>query len=316
MRGFPISQNLYYNLNTGSRNGVSLKKLSFHFDRNNKGFAKANLRLLDIRITTSTQGVKLKESIYILNKDGKYGVANKEGKIIINCKYSGIEANIKYALKASEYTYIIMNEEYQYGLIDSNGKTLLPIKYSQLKQIDKNRYIAGVDYFIQGIIDSSGKEILKQQYTYITEPIENTVLVGFFDEKKLQFYNGIYDINGKNYVPADSKSGYQAYTSTDSKSGYQTISRDYYITNTEQSLLPIADENIIIIANSKKKWGVVDRKGKEIVKFENDGIYEYEQWIDKNSAKMKYVSRSSLQNVKPYVLKKGKRYGMVVYFKQ
>lgn len=64
MRDIPISQNLCYNLNAGGRSGISLKKFGFHFGRNNKGFAKAKLRLSDIRITTSTHG----ETVVLLSK--------------------------------------------------------------------------------------------------------------------------------------------------------------------------------------------------------------------------------------------------------
>lgn len=67
MQSIPISQNLCYNLNAGSRSGASLKKLGSHFGRNSKGSTKAKLRLSSIRITTSTHV----ESVVLMSRVDK-----------------------------------------------------------------------------------------------------------------------------------------------------------------------------------------------------------------------------------------------------
>lgn len=275
-----------------------------------------SIRYIPGNVEIKNNEIRYGDNIYEIKKEHKYGIANAKGKIIIKCNYNSIEPE-QNGFKAADYTYIVRDENNKYGLLDGANRILLPIEYKGMESIKNKQYIIGTYWDGNcGIIDSSGKEILEQKYGRISFPKEETVLLNYATEdKKWEFNSGLYGLDGTVYVEATSQKG------------YASLSSAYY---SEESLNPILNKEIIIISNNKGKYGIVDRKGKELLKFQYDKIYNYDtmyqrymgyqfRYIDTKdmiSPEMENVEKESLTNVKSYILKEKDNYGLLLYFKE
>ena len=124
----------------------------------------------------------LKNSI-LIKKDGKFGLVNAKGAVIINPEYSSIEKfDDDY-----RHGYITVDSNQKYGLVSYAGSKILENNYEKIDQIYGENYFSIQEGGKQKIINSKGEKVLESGFDKITQ-INSDGLV-FVKDNKYGFMN-------------------------------------------------------------------------------------------------------------------------------
>ena len=138
--------------------------------------------------------------VFVIQRNGKQGVADREGKVKIEPKYTemsfgGIYLNVIedgtnkvidlngnevtdgyiYRMPTTDGNYsIVYGEDEIYKIIDNNGNIVVDKSYTYIEELGNNYYIVA-SYNNNGIIDLSGRSLVDLRYSGISN-IEKIVL--------------------------------------------------------------------------------------------------------------------------------------------
>ncbi len=163
--------------------------------------------------------------------NGKKGIVNKNGEIIIDPIYDDI-SSLQYSGK---FSYYIVELNDKIGVIDKSGKIIIEINHE--KQYSDPTYSNGLI-----LLKKNGKKIYYNETG--TKELEITVTDAY------SFYNGLALIK---------KDGFCEYID---KKGNVTISNKY------SEGYSFSDDKDYTYVMQNGKWGIIDKKGKSITKFE------------------------------------------------
>jgi len=226
----------------------------------------------------------LGDNFFIIYEKGKWGIIYVTGHEIVPCKYE----SIKYL--GDDFFKVSASYE-KNGIVNALGHEIVPCKYESIEYL-------GISFFkvslraehyskLYGIVDALGHELIPCKYHNIEIFDENFFLFSLekWDERK-QTYYGLIDIQGQEIVPAlfDSISCF--------KDGLAQVKRKYlnveYTCKINESGLVLFDYgekerflpyHFIFELNDglaktlcNGKYGLIDKKGKEILPCEYDDI--------------------------------------------
>jgi hypothetical protein len=191
-------------------------------------------------------------------KDGKWGYCDLDKKVIIAPKYDD-------ALPLTEgMAGVSLNDDW--GFIDATGKEVVPLKYRSV--VAFNHGLGGVTQRNAkgtnvGYVDKTGKQIGPMEPEYNFEYLDYGLYLERSDDKV-----GLYDIAGKNVVPAK----FDACRATGENTFAVRINGKYgFIDKTGKELVPAKYDEVgnfsegMASVMTGNKYGVVDKKGKELI---------------------------------------------------
>ncbi len=260
------------------------------------GLLKNAKQILDYSYEEITYN--LTNNVFLVQRNGKQGIANIDGKIKIDTKYTNIsfggiylnveeEGNKKvidingnevtdgyiYKMMTQDGTHsIVYGEDEIYKIIDNSGNVVVDNDYTYIEEIADNKYIVA-NYNNNGIIDLTGKTLIELKYSSIFE-LENTELL----QANISSTNSISLIN-KNMetIATMDEAGVEveeSYIRLYSKTG----SRYFDYTGKELSVNQVFPNNAIYAKQEDGKWGFVDKDGNAKVEIDYDMVTELNEY--------------------------------------
>lgn len=254
-------------------------------------------------INYSYQGIEYdsNNSLFELDKNGKYGIIDYTGKSIIPVEYTGIEIK-------GIYIQTFKDEE-ETIFYDLSGEIIKDLKYSSiLKTQNENYYITINEYGFYGIINSKNEELIENKYNYIEYLFEDYFIVankngnlGVINSKGEIKVDLKYDVLQK----IDNTNVIEAKILKESKSYFYSINLDL-VYSAKKAFIYKEDEylkvysqledkylsfdgkileskdvlkNNALLADKKDdKWGFVDRSGNLVVDYQYDKVTEFNEY--------------------------------------
>lgn len=210
--------------------------------------------------------------LFVVIKDGYYGVLNEDGDLIVPIAYDEIELATAYdgqwhKGKQYDYKYLVLKKNGKTGVADENGKIIVPVQFQKAEVINKN--IIGVaDDHLWGWVSALNGQILQRpQYEYITSFLSDE-----FVEIRTHDKSGLAKINGELIVPVEYDSHLQ-YIKGDGQTyikGKKGTQLDLMDTNGNVLLSGYTDYKIIdgskwLIFKQGNHYGVVDPISKKVI---------------------------------------------------
>lgn len=234
--------------------------------------------------------------LFIVKKDGKYGIVKLNGETLISCLYDeiDIEGIYIYALKNEEQTIfntsgekiedqkyksvynventnykITINDENKYGVLDENNNSIISNNYFYIGYLGNNYFVVSRQNGKNGIIDNKGDVILDTKYDTI-EKIEDTNLIDAVEINTntiTLFNNEMKELNKMSNANIFVEKNYiRIYSNKEQK---------YFNSNGEEkSNKEILSQNKIFSDVKDGKWGFVDSNGNVIVDYIYDEVTE------------------------------------------
>ena len=197
------SAEYYYSVEKGNTFSYLSEKFNISQSEIMRMNNKKNKRLLigeKIKVRGYVPQAVISDSLFLIEFDGKKGIADIEGKIILEPEFDGIT-------NLSKYNILLIKDE-KFGNYNSSLKKLIYPKYtSLLKPIGEN-YYAFVNNNKYGVIDVNGKEILSNEYDKINYWNDSLVILN--NDKTFSLFNlliseSIIEFEGFSYVDNDNR---------------------------------------------------------------------------------------------------------------
>ncbi|AWH86145.1 hypothetical protein HYN59_13955 [Flavobacterium album] len=229
------------------------------------------------------------KGVYILKKNGKFGVADKDAKILLPAEYDTAFAKGE---------FIIANKGNVFSVMDRSGKLLFNLDCDTLEA-----YTMELLYFTkngkQGIVRNDGKTLMAALYNQFEQLGKDIYIVTDGDAKYLTNDKGEKVLNlplqsantiTSDYKPFDITEDYLVLQNTGGKYGLYSLDM--------KELLPFEYDDISEVVNFKyvilKKnghVGVVTTENKTVIPFKYDYINfrEYEDYFEADAGKANYL---------------------------
>jgi len=120
---------------------------------------KIKLTILAIFVTFSTT-LFAQQTLIPYRKGELWGYADTTGKVVIKPKYTRVHST-------NNFERLLVSNDNKYGIVNSKGKIIVPVEYSNINRINKEGFIVKNDkkyYFF----NYKGKKIIKKPYKYIS----------------------------------------------------------------------------------------------------------------------------------------------------
>jgi hypothetical protein len=159
--------------------------------------------------TCDYDNINSNDKLFIVEKNGKYGMLDKYGNVITEIVYDYIESVFSSNSSYSSSKLFIAKKADKYYFINSNGEQINTTSYKLIKPlatIDRyNSFTNSKDYItVQGeggkfgVVDVFGKQVVAQEYDDILSIMGSVVVV------KLKNKQGLYNIlKGKLVIPIE-----------------------------------------------------------------------------------------------------------------
>ena len=238
--------------------------------------------------------------VFVIQRNGKQGIANKDGSIKIQPEYEsilfgGIYINAqkdgqvllldlngnkvddkdilsKVPTKDGKH-YIISDKNEKYKIVDENGNVVVDNNYSYIEELENNYYIVA-NGNKNGIIDLSGKAVVDLKYNSIfhlrnTEllqaNISSTYTISLIDKNVMKTLvtmdNASVQVK-ENYVRVYSK----------------TENRYFDFSGKELTNKQVFPNNQLYAKKINDKWGFIDKNGNLKVQNEYDMVTEFNEY--------------------------------------
>lgn len=238
-------------------------------------------------------------NVFVIQRNGKQGVADKNGKIKIEPQYTnitfggiyinattenndeivldlnGTEVNDGYISKTPTSDgnhFIVYGEDGIYKIIDNSGNIVIDRNYTNIEEIGNNYYIVATDRN-NGIIDLSGKSLVDLKYNSIVELDNTELLQANISEtstvslinKNMQIVVTMDDAN------IDVKDNYVRLYS-------ETENRYFDYSGNELSASQVFPDNQLYAKKINDTWGFVDKDGNLKVQNQYDMVTEFNEY--------------------------------------
>lgn len=241
----------------------------------------------------------LYNDVFIVQRNGKQGIADRNGNIKIDTKYTnmsfgGIYVNVTdenneskiLDLNGNEVTdgyvakmptqdgmhYIVYDEEGIYKIIDNNGNIVIDKQYTNIEEIGNNYYIVANNRN-NGIIDLSGKSLVELKYNSIVK-IDNTELL----QANISETSTVSLINKNMEVVVTMDDA-----NMDIEEGYirlysENENKYFDYTGKELKAEEVFPNNNIYASEKDGKWGFVDKNGNTVIENKYDMVTELNEY--------------------------------------
>ena len=248
--------------------------------------------------------------VSIKTNDGyKFGYINYKGKTLLETEYNEI-ARINY-INDDESVYLVAFKNGQAGLFKNKSK-VLENEYEDIQFDNINNLLILQRNGKQGVSDLDGKKIIQLEY-------DNIIITG----------NSINAQKGDEVTVFNSEG--EKLKNSNFISVLETDNKDYFITIDKNENYGVIDkdDNVIIdnkytfidylldnyfVAQNEQKIGIVDDKGKEVIKFDYDVLQKIEgtdliqgikneniDLIDKNMKKILTMKNAQIDIKENYI---------------
>ncbi len=266
-------------------------------------------------------------SVLVVEKTKKYGIANLDGKLIVPVEYSqiditgiyiyaqntqgttvyntdGTQANVETNISIlntdnDKYRIRINNENgTKYGIIGKDGKKIVDEKYNYIEYLYNNYFIVSDENSKLGVIDDKDNVKIEIKYDALqkvqdTEIIQTTLV----EENKIELYdNQMNNVCSMEKATVLVKDKYvKMYNEKEikyfNKTGKELKNTEVFENN---KLFSIKDEN--------NNWGFVDRGGNIIVDYQYEKVTEFNEYgfaAVKKEGKWGAINEQGEEVVKP-----------------
>lgn len=260
------------------------------------GLLKNNKKILNYEYEEITYNAY--NDVFVIQRNGKKGIANRSGKINVETKYENITFGGIYVnatengekkildLNGNEVTdgyiskmptndgnhSIVYGEDEIYKVIDNNGNVVIDKNYTYIEEIENNYYIVA-SRSNNGIVDLTGKSLIDLKYNSIFK-LDNTELF----QANVSSTNTISLINkNMEVITTVDNAGIEVkdnYILLYSEKGNKYF--DY--SGNELSVKDVLPDNGIYAKKINDKWGFVDKDGNIKVQNEYDFVTEINEY--------------------------------------
>lgn len=248
--------------------------------------------------------------VSIKTNDGyKFGYINYKGKTLLETEYNEI-ARINY-INDDESVYLVAFKNGQAGLFKNKSK-VLENEYEDIQFDNINNLLILQRNGKQGVSDLDGKKIIQLEYDNIIitgnsinaqKGDEVTVFNSEGEKLKNSNFISILETDNKNY-----------FITIDKNENYGVIDKDdNVIIDNKYTFIDYLFDNYFV-AQNEQKIGIVDDKGKEVIKFDYDVLQKIEgtdliqgikneniDLIDKNMKKILTMKNAQIDIKENYI---------------
>ena len=236
--------------------------------------------------------------VFVIQRNGKQGVADREGKIKIDPKYTemsfgGIYLNVIedgtnkvidlngnevtdgyiYRMPTTDGNYsIVYGEDEIYKIIDNNGNIVVDKSYTYIEELGNNYYIVA-SYNNNGIIDLSGRSLVDLRYSSIFK-LDNTNLL----QANISSTNTVSLINNNMQVVATMENAGIEVEDNYVRLYSETDNRYFDYSGNELTAQELFQNNNLYAKKINDKWGFVDKDGNVKVQNEYDMVTELNEY--------------------------------------
>ena len=218
------------------------------------------------------------DGLCAVKKNGKYGYIDKKGKLVIPCKFDEVDIFIR-GLARIYKTDKLGNR--RIGLINKKGKQVTPVQYSDIEYKDSGEIKVGIEksYVTKyGFLDKKGKMIVPPKYSQAYSYHGKAGIVSIIKKNGDEKF-GLADKSGKLDKTIKFDDIYTPY-----KGMFKTVKKSKYgmmDVKGKELLKPIYDdiENYpdngvgLAIISKKGKSGLINDKGKIVLPIKYNDIY-------------------------------------------
>lgn len=248
--------------------------------------------------------------VSIKTNDGyKFGYINYKGKTLLETEYNEI-ARINY-INDNESVYLVAFKNGQAGLFKNKSK-VLENEYEDIQFDNINNLLILQRNGKQGVSDLDGKKIIQLEYDNIIitgnsinaqKGDEVTVFNSEGEKLKNSNFISVLETDNKNY-----------FITIDKNENYGVIDKDdNVIIDNKYTFIDYLFDNYFV-AQNEQKIGIVDDKGKEVIKFDYDVLQKIEgtdliqgikneniDLIDKNMKKILTMKNAQIDIKENYI---------------
>lgn len=236
--------------------------------------------------------------VFVIQRNGKQGVADREGKVKIEPKYTemsfgGIYLNVIedgtnkvidlngnevtdgyiYRMPTTDGNYsIVYGEDEIYKIIDNNGNVVVDKSYTYIEELGNNYYIVA-SYNNNGIIDLSGRSLVDLRYSSIFK-LDNTNLL----QANISSTNTVSLINNNMQVVATMENAGIEVEDNYVRLYSETDNRYFDFSGNELTAQELFPNNNLYAKKINDKWGFVDKDGNVKVQNEYDMVTELNEY--------------------------------------
>ena len=237
--------------------------------------------------------------VFIVQRNGKQGIADRKGNIKIDTKYTNISFGGIYVNAVDEsgetqildldgnvvtngyiakmptedgQHFIVYNEEGIYKIIDNNGNIVVDRSYTNIEEIANNYYIVANNRN-NGIIDLTGKSLVELRYNSIVK-LDNTELL----QANISTTSTVSLINKNMQIVVTMDNA-----SIDVEDGYirlysETEDKYFDYAGNELSAKDVFPNNTMYAQEENGRWGFVDQNGNTKVAYDYDMVTELNEY--------------------------------------
>ena len=237
--------------------------------------------------------------VFIVQRNGKQGIADRKGNIKIDTKYTNISFGGIYVNAVDEsgetqildldgnvvtdgyiakmptedgQHFIVYNEEGIYKIIYNNGNIVVDRSYTNIEEIANNYYIVANNRN-NGIIDLTGKSLVELRYNSIVK-LDNTELL----QANISATSTVSLINKNMQIVVTMDNA-----SIDVEDGYirlysETEDKYFDYAGNELSAKDVFPNNTMYAQEENGKWGFVDQNGNTKVAYDYDMVTELNEY--------------------------------------
>lgn len=196
--------------------------------------------------------------LFVVVKDGYYGVVNESGKLIIPFEYDDIKIETKYEVKEYIYKYIILRKDGKTGAADANGNLFVPVDYQDVRMINKNAVGIKENNLWGWVSAKNGAALNPPQY----ESIRSFLSDDYVEIRKGQKI-GLANVNGTVIIPEE----YDSYIYT-----IQTPDNLYFRGKKDKEINLFDEKGTLVFADFEDFYSLGDS---EMLAYESNGLYGF-----------------------------------------
>ena len=248
--------------------------------------------------------------VSIKTNDGyKFGYINYKGKTLLETEYNEI-ARINY-INDDESVYLVAFKNGQAGLFKNKSK-VLENEYEDIQFDNINNLLILQRNGKQGVSDLDGKKIIQLEYDNIIIT-GNSINAQKGDEVTV-FNSEGEKLKNSNFISVLETDNKDYFITIDKNENYGVIDKDdNVIIDNKYTFIDYLFDNYFV-AQNEQKIGIVDDKGKEVIKFDYDVLQKIEgtdliqgikneniDLIDKNMKKILTMKNAQIDIKENYI---------------
>lgn len=248
--------------------------------------------------------------VSIKTNDGyKFGYINYKGKTLLETEYNEI-ARINY-INDDESVYLVAFKNGQAGLFKNKSK-VLENEYEDIQFDNINNLLILQRNGKQGVSDLDGKKIIQLEYDNII--ITGNSINAQKGDKVTVFNSEGEKLKNSNFISVLETDNKNYFITIDKNENYGVIDKDdNVIIDNKYTFIDYLFDNYFV-AQNEQKIGIVDDKGKEVIKFDYDVLQKIEgtdliqgikneniDLIDKNMKKILTMKNAQIDIKENYI---------------